>query len=227
VIPRVELAPGLSISRVIKGGWHLAGDHGEVDPDGALRDMAAFVDAGITTFDCADIYNGVEELIGRFRRQYPGHAARLRVHTKFVPDLDQLPTVDRAYVERIVDRSLQRLGVEQLDLVQFHWWDCEVPRYVEVALELEQLRRAGKIDQPGDELRHRAAPRDPSMRACRSSFTSSSTRCSTIAPSTGWSISAGRGASRCSRTERWPEGSSPIAGSGARRLPNRSRTARS
>jgi aryl-alcohol dehydrogenase-like predicted oxidoreductase len=149
VIPRVELAPGVSISRLIKGGWHLAGDHGEVDPDRALRDMADFVDAGITTFDCADIYTGVEELIGRFRRHSPRHAARLRVHTKFVPDLDQLPTVDRAYVERIVDRSLQRLGVERLDLVQFHWWDFEVPRYVEVALELERLRRAGKIDQLG------------------------------------------------------------------------------
>jgi len=149
VIPRIELAPGLSISRLIKGGWHLAGDHGAVEPAQALRDMAAFVDAGITTFDCADIYTGVEELIGRFRREYPGHAAQLRVHTKLVPDLDQLPTVDGAYVERIVDRSLLRLGVERLDLVQFHWWDCTVPRYVEVALELEKLRRAGKIDRIG------------------------------------------------------------------------------
>jgi aryl-alcohol dehydrogenase-like predicted oxidoreductase len=149
VIPSVELAPGLSISRLIKGGWHLAGDHGDVDPDQALRDMAAFVDAGVTTFDCADIYTGVEELIGKFRRTYPGHAARLRVHTKLVPDLDQLPTLDRAYVERIVDRSLRRLDVERLDLVQLHWWDCTVPRQVEVALELERLRRAGKIDGIG------------------------------------------------------------------------------
>jgi aryl-alcohol dehydrogenase-like predicted oxidoreductase len=149
VIPRAELGPGISISRLIKGGWHLAGDHGDVDPDQAIRDMATFVDAGVTTFDCADIYTGVEELIGRFRREYPGHAARLRVHTKFVPDLDELATVDRVYVERIVDRSLQRLGVERLDLVQFHWWDHSVARYVEVALELERLRKAGKIDRIG------------------------------------------------------------------------------
>jgi aryl-alcohol dehydrogenase-like predicted oxidoreductase len=149
VIPRAELGPGISISRLIKGGWHLAGDHGDVDPDQAVRDMATFVDAGITTFDCADIYTGVEELIGRFRREYPGHAARLRVHTKFVPDLDELATVDRAYVERIVDRSLRRLGLERLDLVQFHWWDHAVARYVEVALELERLRKAGKIDRIG------------------------------------------------------------------------------
>ena len=149
MIPRIEIVPGITLSRLIKGGWHLAGDHGEVDPDRAIRDMAAFVDAGITTFDCADIYTGVEELIGRFRREYPGQAARLRVHTKFVPDLDELAGVDRAYVERIVDRSLQRLGVERLDLVQFHWWDHSVARYVEVALELERLRKAGKIDRIG------------------------------------------------------------------------------
>ena len=149
MIPRIELAPGVTVSRLIKGGWHLAGDHGEVDADRAVRDMAAFVEAGVTTFDCADIYTGVEELIGRFRREFPAEAARIRVHTKFVPDLDQLATVDRAYVERIVNRSLTRLGVERLDLVQFHWWDYEVPRYVEVALELDRLRRAGKIDRLG------------------------------------------------------------------------------
>ena len=149
MIPRLELAQGIVISRLIKGGWHLAGDHGDVDPDQAIRDMVAFVDAGITTFDCADIYTGVEELIGRFRREHPGHAARLRVHTKFVPDLDELAVVDRSYVERIVERSLERLGVERLDLVQFHWWDHSVARYVEVARELDRLRRAGKIDRIG------------------------------------------------------------------------------
>ncbi len=149
MIPRVELAPGITVSRLIKGGWHLAGGHGEVDQTRAVRDMATFVDAGMTTFDCADIYAGVEALIGRFRRELPEEASQVRVHTKFVPDLDQLPTIDRGYVERIVDRSLSRLGVKRLDLVQFHWWDFGVQRYVEVALELDRLRRSGKIDRLG------------------------------------------------------------------------------
>ena len=149
MIPAIELAPGYTISRLIKGGWHLAGGHGSIDPAVACRDMAAFVDAGVTAFDCADIYTGVEEMIGRFRREYPAHARRIRVHTKFVPDLDLLATADRPYVESIVDRSIARLGVERLDLVQFHWWDYAVPRYVEIALELERLRVAGKIDRIG------------------------------------------------------------------------------
>jgi len=145
LIPRWGLAHDYSISRIIKGGWHLAGGHGAIDARAAMRDMAAFVDAGVSTFDCADIYTGVESMIGDFRRAFPSHADRVQVHTKFVPDLSDLATVDRKYVENIVHRSLERLGVERLDLVQFHWWDFSIPGYVETALELERLRRAGKI----------------------------------------------------------------------------------
>ena len=87
MIPRFPLTDDYTISRIIKGGWHLAGDHGSIDPDQARRDMATFVEAGITTFDCADIYTGVELLIGSFRQAYPSHAKWIQVHTKFVPDL--------------------------------------------------------------------------------------------------------------------------------------------
>ncbi|MDE0761826.1 MAG: aldo/keto reductase, partial [Planktomarina sp.] len=49
----VQLNDNHTISRVIKGGWQLAGDHGSVDRINAVADMEAFLDAGITTFDCA------------------------------------------------------------------------------------------------------------------------------------------------------------------------------
>jgi aryl-alcohol dehydrogenase-like predicted oxidoreductase len=149
VIPRFRLTPHYEISRVIKGGWQLAGDHGPVDPGSVDRDMAAFVEAGITTFDCADIYTGVEAKIGAFRSRHPALAARSQVHTKFVPDLNELEQVDDAYVERIIDRSLRRLHADRLDLVQFHWWDYSVPRYVETAMALERLRIKGKIAHIG------------------------------------------------------------------------------
>ncbi len=149
MIPRYVLSDGYGLSRVIKGGWHLAGDHGSIDRDQAIRDMAAFVEAGITSFDCADIYTGVEQMIGDFRRAFPSLAPGVQVHTKFVPDLADLPRVDRRYVETIIDRSLARLGVERIDLVQFHWWDYAVPRHVEAALELDRQRAAGKIGRLG------------------------------------------------------------------------------
>jgi aryl-alcohol dehydrogenase-like predicted oxidoreductase len=149
-----RLTPDYEISRVIRGGWQMAGGHGEVRSDEAMADMTAFADAGITTFDCADIYTGVEELIGRFRAHYRnlrGQEAldRIHVHTKFVPDLDILPHIRKQNVESVIDQSLRRLKTEQLDLVQFHWWDYHQPLWLETANWLEELRRAGKIRNIG------------------------------------------------------------------------------
>ncbi len=144
-VERAELKPGYDISRILKGGWHLAGDHGDIDRTQAVKDMAAFVEAGVTTFDCADIYTGVEELIGDFRRAYPSLAKVIRVHTKHVPDYDIMETVDAAYTEGIIDRSLQRLGMDCLDMVQYCWWDTDVPRYIDTAMALKALKEKGKI----------------------------------------------------------------------------------
>ncbi len=69
----------------------------------------------------------------------------MQIHTKYVPDLDALAKVSKADTEKIIDRSLTRLGVERLDLVQFAWWDYSVPRYVDVCLHLVDLQKAGKI----------------------------------------------------------------------------------
>ena len=150
-IPRARLAPGYTVSCLLKGGWQLAGGHGPVDAAAALADMDRFVDAGITTFDCADIYTGVEALIGEWmkRRRPQAAAVPVQVHTKYVPDLDRLPTHSRVDVVRGVDRSLARLGVERLDLVQLHWWDYDLPGYVDAAAWLDEQRRAGKIRHVG------------------------------------------------------------------------------
>ena len=149
-VERFEIVPGYEISRVIRGGWQLAGDHGAVEHAAVTDDLAAFYDAGVTTFDCADIYTGVETMIGDFRAAMLATRgaealARLRVHTKFVPDLDLLPVITGADVRRIIDRSLQRLRMERLDLVQFHWWDYDAPRYLETARHLADLQTEGKI----------------------------------------------------------------------------------
>lgn len=147
---RIELQPGYSISRVIKGGWHLAGGHGNISEEQALKDMRYFLKAGITTFDCADIYTGVEELIGKFRKKHrdafrAGDLPPIQIHTKYVPDYGALRTLTKEETTQIIDRSLQRLGVEQLDLVQFAWWDYQYPRYLETAVHLSELQKSGKI----------------------------------------------------------------------------------
>jgi aryl-alcohol dehydrogenase-like predicted oxidoreductase len=146
----VTLAPGFVVSRIAKGNWQLAERHGApYAREAAIDDMRRFVEAGITLFDCADHYVGVEQLIGEFRRRHPDHARRLRVSTKLVPDLESLPRLTRGDVKRIVDTSLARLGQERLDLVQFHWWDYRVPGYVEAMHWLNDLKSAGKVELVG------------------------------------------------------------------------------
>lgn len=153
-VETTQLRPGHAISRVIRGGWQLAGDHGPVDRAEAVRDMEAFVDAGITTFDCADIYTGVEEMIGDFigdlrRRRGAAVAGKVVVHTKLVPDLSRLADLHAQEIEAVVDRSLRRLQVERLDLVQFYWWDIAQGDYVAAAQVLQQCQKKGKIRNLG------------------------------------------------------------------------------
>jgi len=152
-VETAHLRPDHAISRVVRGGWQLAGDHGEVDAATAIADMEAFVEAGITTFDCADIYTGVEEMIGRFiadlRTRRPDLAEKVVIHTKLVPDLGLLETLTAAQIEAIVDRSLKRLNLEQLHLVQFFWWDIALGDPAGALAHLARLKDKGKIRHLG------------------------------------------------------------------------------
>lgn len=153
-LTRAELAPGYSISRIIKGGWQLAGGHGRYDRQQAIADMLAFVDQGITTFDCADIYTGVEQMIGEAvailgQRDGFDTGRDIQIHTKLVPDLDTLGSITHQDVEAIIDRSLKRLNLERLHMVQFYWWDLSVGHPQESLSVLRQLQQKGKIKMLG------------------------------------------------------------------------------
>lgn len=147
---RIDLRPGYGVARIVKGGWQLSGGHGAFDRAEAIADMGRFLDAGIDAFDCADIYTGVEEMIGAFLATLPPeNAAQVRVHTKLVPDLGLLPTFTPADAEAIIDRSLKRLGIERLHLVQMFWWDLAQGRPFEVMASLKRLQDKGKIAHLG------------------------------------------------------------------------------
>lgn len=148
-VDRHDLTPEYSISRLIHGGWQFSAGHrlSQSALDDAIDVLEASAELGVTTFDCADIYTGVEELYGRFLRRWAttSNDAAIQIHTKFVPDWSDLPRVDRSYVRGIIERSLSRLGVERLDLVQYYWWRDEIPGFEEAAGVLDELRGEGKI----------------------------------------------------------------------------------
>ena len=149
-----SIAPDFDTSRIIKGCWQLAGDHGDVDRALAVTHMEHFFDAGIRNFDCADIYTGVEEMIGAFiktLRHNRGSAVAdtFKVHTKLVPNLDKLETTTHTDIEHIIDTSLKRLNLDRLDLVQFYWWDLSLGNPVEILSHLSTLQKKGKINKLG------------------------------------------------------------------------------
>ena len=145
-VERFEFAPDYSISRIINGCWQLTPDHGggPKSERETLRLFAELVDNGFTTFDCADIYVGVEETLGRFRKNL-SNPDRIQIHTKYAADRERLHELTREKIHEAVDRSLSRLGVERLDLLQFHWWKYELPGCLDLLETLAGMQTAGKI----------------------------------------------------------------------------------
>jgi aryl-alcohol dehydrogenase-like predicted oxidoreductase len=116
----------------------------------AFELMDAAWDAGITWFDTADAYGGgrSETYIGEWIRSRRPEGLRITTKTFNPMDEGEDHGLAPARVRRQIDTSLQRLGVERVDLYLTHAWDPEVP-IAEVAGVFEELLVAGKIGAYG------------------------------------------------------------------------------
>ncbi len=142
-----ELAPNLKICRILNGMWQVAGGHGRINPQAALEEMIKYHNAGFTTWDLADIYGPAEDFIGDFRRSLPEQERQnLQALTKWVPEPQR---ITRQIAQASIERSLRRMNVGSLDLVQFHWWDYNNPYYIDALKYLSDLRDEGKIKNIG------------------------------------------------------------------------------
>ena len=147
MVDRCTLTPGLTISRVLTGLWQLADmerDGRVVDLDRAAAAMAAYVDAGLTTFDMADHYGPAELVAGRYRANAPEGAAQLL--TKWVP---KPGPISRADVRAAIERALTRLQGDSIDLLQFHAWNYADPMWLETLFYLQELKEEGLIRHLG------------------------------------------------------------------------------
>jgi aryl-alcohol dehydrogenase-like predicted oxidoreductase/enamine deaminase RidA (YjgF/YER057c/UK114 family) len=146
-VERRDLAPGLSISRVVTGLWQLADmerDGRKVDLDRASAAMAPYVDAGLTTFDMADHYGPAEEVAGLYRSRTARKDVQL--FTKWVPKPGR---VSKAEVLAAVERALTRLRVESIDLLQYHAWNYADPSWLETLFDLQELKQRGLVRHLG------------------------------------------------------------------------------
>jgi len=131
--------------------WQVAGGHGYIDHELAIADMMRYHDAGFTTWDLADIYGPAEDLIGQFRNRLSAlkgkkELDRIQALTKWVP---QPGRITRSVVNESIERSLHRMSVSSLDLLQFHWWDYNNPYYIDALKYLSELRDQGIIKHIG------------------------------------------------------------------------------
>ncbi len=146
-----QLAPDLTICRIVNGMWQVAGGHGYIDHELAIADMMKYHDADFTTWDLADIYGPAEDIIGQFRRRLLAlkgkeELDRIQALTKWVP---QPGKITRSIVNENIERSLRRMGANSLDLLQFHWWNYNNPYYMDALKYLSDLRDEGIIKHIG------------------------------------------------------------------------------
>ncbi|MEC3981745.1 aldo/keto reductase family protein [Amycolatopsis sp. H20-H5] len=137
---------GLNVSEISYGNWLTHGS--QVEEDQAQACIKAALDAGITTFDTADIYANTlaESVLGRglagLRRE------SLEIFTKVYwptgPGGPNDKGLGRKHIMESANASLKRLGTDYLDLYQAHRFDRTVP-LEETFLAFADLVRQGKV----------------------------------------------------------------------------------
>ncbi|WP_086821231.1 aldo/keto reductase family protein [Allokutzneria sp. NRRL B-24872] len=137
---------GLSVSAISYGNWITHGS--QVEEDQAHACVKAALDAGITTFDTADVYANTkaESVLGRAlagqRRE------SLEIFTKVFwptgPGGENDRGLGRKHIMESANASLKRLGTDYVDLYQAHRFDKSVP-LEETMLAFSDLVRQGKV----------------------------------------------------------------------------------
>jgi aryl-alcohol dehydrogenase-like predicted oxidoreductase len=138
---------GMRVSEISLGSWAFGDGWGTVSEDDALGALNRAVDLGVNFLDTADVYGDgrSEKLIGRLLKDRPNDeilvatkaGRRLEPHTPEGYDYDNLSA--------FVERSLNNLGVEALDLLQLHCPPTEVYRQDSTFEALDRLQEAGKV----------------------------------------------------------------------------------
>ncbi len=145
---RMRLGETLEISRMLTGLWQVADierDGPAIDPDRGADLLSRYAAAGFDTFDMADHYGSAEIIAGRLLARSKGVGAP-RAFTKWCP----APGPMTAEIVRAgVEERLRRLGVERIDLLQFHWWSFEHPAWLDALHELSRLKAEGLITEIG------------------------------------------------------------------------------
>jgi len=141
-------AGGMPVTECGLGCWQLGGGWGVPWDDGVAQEiLQAAYESGIRFFDTADGYGGgeSERSLGRFYRTHPD----IKIATK-LGRVDMYPDrYSREAVQAATRASLERLGVDRIDLTQLHCVPTEVLRDGEIFYWLREMRDQGLIARFG------------------------------------------------------------------------------
>jgi aryl-alcohol dehydrogenase-like predicted oxidoreductase len=119
---------GLVISELVYGNWITHG--GQVEEDAAVACVNAALDAGITTFDTADVYaqGAAEEVLGRALKDQRRDGIEIftKVYWPMGPGKNDRG-LSAKHIKESIDNSLTRLQTDRVELYQAHRWDVETP----------------------------------------------------------------------------------------------------
>ena len=136
---------GLLVSEIAYGNWITHGS--QVQKDAAIACVNAALDAGITTFDTADVYAATraEEVLGEALSGQ--RRAGLEIFTKVYWPTGPGPNdrgLSRKHIVESIEGSLRRLRTDYVDLYQAHRYDVETP-LEETMIAFADLVREGKV----------------------------------------------------------------------------------
>ncbi|KAK4409062.1 Flagellar radial spoke protein 5 [Sesamum angolense] len=131
-------------AKVVNGMWQTSGGWGRIDRDNAVEAMLRYADAGLNTFDLADICKPphMDDLLKIFMAfsliEYVESAHRSIWKMSGVK-------MTSSFVHENINVSRKRMDVASLDMLQFHWWDYSNPGYLDALKHLTDLKEEGKI----------------------------------------------------------------------------------
>ncbi len=144
-------ATNRSVSEIGLGTWQIGGSWGDVSDSEALNILETAAEHAVTFYDTADVYGDgrSEKLLGSFLRTRPTDSLFIATKLGRGANPGWPDNFTYAVMEKHVEASLERLGVEALDLVQLHCIPTEVLQQGDVFESLRKLQQAGKIKHFG------------------------------------------------------------------------------
>lgn len=138
---------GFKVSEVSFGAWAIGGTWGNINDEESMAALHKSLDLGVNFFDTADVYGDghSEKLLARLKKERPHDEITIATKTGRRLPQQTVEGYSKENLTSFIDRSLQNLETECLDLVQLHCPPQEAYYHPEIFGMMDDLVKEGKI----------------------------------------------------------------------------------